>query len=47
MALDDLDDQVGEALAGIADHLDRVALAGEFDFGACTSVSSVMAAADS
>lgn len=32
MALDDFHDQVGETFAGVADHLDRVALAGEFDF---------------
>ncbi|MOA57402.1 hypothetical protein D3C78_1815720 [compost metagenome] len=32
MATDDIDHQVGEALAGVTDHLDRIALAGEFDF---------------
>jgi len=31
MTPDHLDDQFGEALAGVADHLDRVTLAGEFD----------------
>ena len=32
MALDHFHHQVGEAGAGLTDHLDRVALAGEFDF---------------
>jgi hypothetical protein len=32
MPLNDFDDQLTEAVTGITDHLDRVALAGKFDF---------------
>ncbi|MNT99128.1 hypothetical protein D3C72_2418980 [compost metagenome] len=31
MAADDVEHQIGKTLAGIADHLDRVAFAREFD----------------